>query len=284
MVLIKRAGATVIFACAAVFTAAAPASAAVTIGQVAPSGGVLETCPPGATDLVQPSVTAGGNLYSVRAAGTITSWSTRSGGSGSYTLKVLRRTTDPDVFRVIGHSGPHPLTSGLKTFPANLTVSSGDLIGLNATGPGAGNTCAFSSPGDFVLTRGGNLPDGGSGNFPPGDAMGNVRLNLSATLVPTNVFSFGRITRDRRKGSAALEILVSNPGSVTLAGNGLKAKRATKTVAVPSVVRFAIAVTGKRKRKLNRKGRVSVQVNATFTPIGGDPATQSIRVKLKKKK
>lgn len=282
MGLIKRAGAAVILLCVAVLTADAPASAEVTIGQVAPSGGVLETCPTGPTDLVQPSVTAGGNLYSARAAGTITSWSTRSGGSGSYTLKVYRRTTDPDVFRVIGHSGPQPLTSGLNTFSANLTVTSGDLIGLNAGGPG-NNTCGFSSPGDFVLTSGGNLPDGGSGNFPPAGAMDNVRLNLSATLVPTNAFSLGRITRDRRKGSATLEILVSNPGSVTLAGKGLKAKRTTKTVAVQGVVRFAIAVTGKRKKKLNRKGRIAVQVNATFTPTGGDPTAQTLTVTLKKK-
>jgi hypothetical protein len=234
-----------------------------------------------ATDLVQPSVTAGGNLYSARAAGTITSWSTRSGGSGSYTLKVFRRTTDPDVFRVIGHSGPHALSVGLNSFTASLTVNSGDLIGLNARG--AGNTCAFSSPGDFVLPSGGNLPDGGSGNFPPGGAMGNVRLNLSATLVPTNSFSFGRITRDRRKGTATLEILVSNPGSVTLVGNGLKAKRATKTVAVPGVVRFGIAVTGKRKEMLERKGRVTLWLTAIFTPTGGDSLPQTIKLRLKKR-
>jgi hypothetical protein len=282
MGLIKRVAAIVILACAAVLTAAAPAPAAVTIGQVAPSGGALLTCDTAATDLLQPSVTAGGNLYSARAAGTITSWSTRSGGSGSFTLKVFRRTTDPDVFRVIGHSGPQALSAGLNSFPANLTVSSGDLVGLNAMG--AGNTCAFGSPGDFVLTSGGNLPDGGSGNFPPGGAMGNVRLNLSATLVPTNAFSVRRITRDRRKGTATLEILVSNPGSVTLVGNGLKAKRATKTVAVPGVVRFGIAVTGKRKKKLERKGRVSVQLNATFTPTGGDPAVQTFRIGLKKRR
>lgn len=284
MGLIKRGCTAAILASAAVLTAGAPASAEMTIGQVAPSSGVLETCPMGATDLVQPSVTAGGNLYSARAAGTITSWSTRSGGSGSYTLKVFRRTTDPDVFRVTGHNGPHALSAGLNTFSANLTVSSGDLIGLNATRTGAGNTCAFSSPGDVVLTRGGNLPDGGSGNFPPAGAMTNVRLNLSATLVPTNAFSIGRITRDRRKGTATLEILVSNPGSVTLAGNGLKAKRATKTVAVPGVVRFGIAVTGKRKRELERKRRVSVQLNATFTPTGGDPAVQTFPIGLKKRR
>jgi hypothetical protein len=285
MGLIKRGGIAGIVACAAVLATGAPASAVVTIGQVAPGSGALVSCPTGPTDLVQPSVTAGGNLYSARAAGRITSWSTRSGGSGSYTLKVFRRTTDPDVFRVIGHSGPHPLTSGLKTFSANLAVSSGDLIGLNATGaagPG-NNTCAFSSPGDFVLSSSGNLPDGGSENFPPGSAMDNVRLNLSATLVPTNAFGFGAVTRDRRKGTATLEVLVSNPGSVTLAGKGLKLKRATKTVAVAGPVRFAIAAAGKKEKKLKRKGRVSVQVNATFTPTGGDPAGQSISLKLKKK-
>jgi hypothetical protein len=282
MDLIKGVGATVILACAAVLTADAPASAELTIGQVAPSAGLLQTCPMEATDLVQPSVTAGGNLYSARAAGTITSWSTRSGGPGSYTLKVFRRTTDPDVFRVIAHSGPHALSAGLNSFTANLTVSSGDLIGLNARG--AGNTCAFGSPGDFVLTSGGNLPDGGSGNFPPGGAMGNVRLNLSATLVPTNAFSFLRITRDRRKGTATLEILVSNPGSVTLVGNGLKAKRATKTVAVPGVVRFGIAVTGNKEKRLERKGRVSLQLYATFTPTGGDPAVQTLGIALKKRR
>jgi hypothetical protein len=279
--LIKQAGTAVILFCLAVLTASAPASAEVTIGQVAPSGRVLKNCPVGATDLLQPSVTAGGNLYSARAAGTITSWSTRSGGPGSYTLKIFRRTTDPDVFRVIGHSGPHPLSSGLDTFAANLMVSSGDLIGLNASG--ANNTCTFSSPGDFVLTRGGNLPDGGSGNFLPAGAMGNVRLNLSVTLVPTNAFSVGRITRDRHKGTATLEILVSNPGAVTIAGKGLKAKRATKTVAVPGVVRFGIAVTGKRSKKLNRKGRTTLRLTATFTPTGGDPLPQTLDLKLKKR-
>ena len=283
MGLIKRAGAVVILACAAVLTAGASASAEVTIGQVAPSGGGLLDCSTGATDLVQPSVTAGGNLYSARAAGTITSWSTRAAtGGDSYTFKVFRRTTDPDVFRVIGHSGPRTLSSGLNTFSANLTVSSGDLIGMSASG--MDNNCRFGSTGDFVFARAGSLSDRSSGTFPPGSAFMNSRLNLSAILVPTNSFRFVGVSRDRRRGTATVEIDVSNPGTVTLAGKGLTAKRATKTVAVARVVSFRIAVTGKRKKKLNRKGRVLVQVNATFTPTGGDPATQSISLKLKKKR
>jgi hypothetical protein len=285
MGLIKPAGATVILACAAVLNAGAPASAEVTIGQVAPSGGALLACDTAATDLLQPSVTAGGNLYSARAAGTITSWSIRTASAGdNYTLKIFRRTTDPDIFRVTGHSGPHsPSSAGLNTFPAQLAVSSGDLIGLNASG--MANNCRFGSIGDFVLRSvpPGSLPDGALGNFPPTSAFSDSRLNLSATLVPTNAFSVGRITRDRHKGTATLEILVSNPGAVTLAGAGLKAKRATKTVAVPGVVRFAIAVTGKRKKKLNRKGRVNLRLTTTFIPTGGDPLPQTLELKLKKR-
>ena len=70
---------------------------------------------------------------------------------------------------------------------------------------------------------------------------------------------------------------------MTLVGNGLKAKRATKTVAVPGVVRFGIAVTGKRRRSSSAR-RVSVQLNATFTPTGGDPAVQTFRIGLKKRR
>jgi hypothetical protein len=282
MGLIKRAAAFAILGCAPILTAGAPASAEMTIGQVAPSGGVLETCATGATDLVQPSVTVGGNLYNARAAGTITSWSTRAAtGGDSYTLKVFRRTTDPDVFRVIGHSGPHMLSSGLNTFSANLTVSSGDLVGMNARG--MGNNCRFGSTGDFVLARAGSLSDGSSGTFPPGSAFMNSRLNLSAVLIPSNAFSFGAVTRDRRKGTATVEVNVSNPGSVTLSGKGLKAKRATKPVAVPGVVRFGIAVTGKRQNQLRRKGSTILRLTATFTPTGGDPLPQTLELRLKKR-
>jgi hypothetical protein len=282
MGLTKRAGTAVILASAAVLTAGAPAPAAVTIGQVAPPEDVATNCPGVATDVLQPSVTAGANLYVAKQAGTITSWSTRAavGPGQTYTLKVFRRTTDPDVFRAIGHSGPHTLSSGVNTFPASVPVSSGDLLGLNVSG--SPNACTFDVPGDSVLVRTGNLADGASGTFTP---QADSRLNLSAVLVPTNGFSFGAVTRDRRTGTATLEIQLSNPGAVTLSGKGLKKTgRRTKTVAVASTVRFGVAASGGRKKKLNRKGKVSVRLAATFTPAGGDPATQTIQLKLKKKR
>lgn len=268
--------------CAAAISAASPAAAAVTIGQVAPPEGVATNCPGIATDVLQPSVTGGAHLYVAKQAGTITSWSTRAaaGPDQSYTLKVFRRTTDPDIFRVIGRSGPHTLSSGLNTFPASVPVSSGDLLGFNVNG--APNACNFDVPGDSVLVRTGNLADGASGTFTP---LADSRLNLSAVLVPTNGFSFGAVTRDRRTGTATLEIQLSNPGAVTLSGKGLKKTgRRTKTVAVAGTVRFGVAAGGGRKKKLNRKGEVSVPLAATFTPTGGDPATQTIQLKLKKKR
>ncbi len=268
-------------ACAAAISAASPAAAAVTIGQVAESSEVQSNCAGVATDLLQPSVTEGADLYVAKQAGTITSWSTRAaaGPGQSYTLKVFRRTTDPDVFRVIAHSGPHPLSGGLNTFPASVPVSSGDLIGFNAGG--GPNACTFDVPGDSVLERAGDLDDGGSGTFTP---RADSRLNLSAVLVPTNSFRFTDVFLDRTTGTATLQIQLSNPGSVTLIGKGLKTRRATRNVAVASTVRFGVAAAGARKRKLNRKGRVLVKLTATFTPTGGDPATQVLNVRLKKKR
>lgn len=281
MGLTKRAGTAVILASAVVLTAGAPAPAAVTIGQVAPPEGVATNCPGSATDVLQPSVTAGANLYVAKQAGTITSWSTRAavGPGQTYTLKVFRRTTDPDVFRAIGHSGPHTLSSGVSTFPASVPVSSGDLLGLNVSG--SPNACTFDVPGDSVLVSTGNLADGASGTFSP---QPDSRLNLSAVLVPTNAFTFIALIRDRRSGTATVEIRLSNPGAVTLSGKGLKTRRSTKTIAVASTVKFGIAAAGARKKKLNRRGRVSVRLVATFTPTGGDPATQVINLMLKKRR
>jgi hypothetical protein len=281
MGLTKRAGTAVILASAAVLTAGAPAPAAVTIGQVAPPEGVATNCPGIATDVLQPSVTAGADLYVAKQAGTITSWSTRAavGPGQSYTLKIFRRTTDPDVFRVIGHSGPHTLNSGLNTFPAGVPVSSGDLLGLNVSG--APNACTFDVPGDSALVRTGDLADGASGTFSP---QADSRLNLSAVLVPTNGFSFGDIIRDRTTGKATVEITLTNPGTVALSGKGLRTSKRAKAIAVARTVTFGVAASGGRKKKLNRKGKVTVRLAATFTPTGGDPATQVINLKLKKRR
>jgi hypothetical protein len=252
---------------------AAPASASVTIGQL-PSAPPSPSCTPN-FDYLQPSIT-GGNLYVARQAGTITSWTTNSSGPGAtYVLKVFRRTTDPDAFQVIAHSPPHILSSGLNTVPANLQVKSGDMVGYNESGPP--NSCTFPEPGDNVINRAGDLSDGATGTFSP---RNDVRLNLSAVLVPDSGFTLGGITRDRKRGTATITATTSNPGLVTLAGKGLK-KHASKSLAVAGPVTFAIAVVGPTKRRLQLKGAITVRLATTFYPTNGDPSNQSINLKLR---
>lgn len=253
--------------------AAAPAHASVTIGQL-PTAAPSPRCTVDA-DYLQPSVT-GGNLYIARQAGTITSWSTNSFNSGAtYVFKVFRRTSDPDVFQVIARSEPHSLLPGLNTVPVSIPVRSGDMIGINESG--APNSCTFVLPGDSVLSHPGDLSDGAAGEF---SAVEDVRLNLSAVLVPSNEFTLGTVTRDRRRGSASLTAYVSNPGLVTISGKGLK-RQVAKTVAVPGPVPFQIASAGSFKRRLERKGKVAVNPTVTFYPAGGDPASKSITVRLR---
>ena len=263
----------------ACLTAAAPARAAasVTIGQLTPFPPSV-ACSTSNVDFLEPSVT-GGNLYVARQAGTITSWTTNSSGAGAHhVIKIFRRTPDPDVFQVIAHAPSHTLTSGLNTVAVNLPVKSGDMIGFNESG--APNSCAFSAPGDSVLTSAGNLSDGATRTF---TAQNDVRLNLTAVLVPDNGFTLGGISRDRKLGTASVTATTLNPGIVTVSGKGLR-KRRSKSLAVAGPVTFQLKPTGRTARRLVRKGRVTVAPTVTFLPSGGDPSSQSIHLKLLERK
>jgi hypothetical protein len=266
--------------CIAVLLCAAQATAAVTVGQLPASPQPQSPACASNRDYLQPSVT-GGNLYIARQEGSITSWSTNvSGTTGqSFELKVFRRTSDPDVFQVIGQDAERPLSSGLNTFPANVHVESGDMIGLHVAG-GPQNSCVFPMPGDALLQSQspGDLALGQSAQFV---ALSEHRLNLSAILVPTNAFTITGISRNRRNGTARVSANLSNPGQVTVGGKGLKGRHATRAVA--GAVTLKVSTTGKRSRKLSRIGQLRVPVTLTFYPTGGDPAAQMLTVKLVKR-
>ncbi len=253
---------------------AQPASASVTIGQLSPDA-PADNCTTSGMDYLEPSVT-GGNLYVAKEAGTITSWSTNSSGAGAtYVVKVFRRTTDPDSFQVISHSSPHLLTEGLNTVPVSLSVKSGDMLGYHETGPA--NSCVFTQPGDNVLNRLGDLSDGDAGIFAP---QNDVRLNLSAVLVPDTSFSIDGITRDRKRGTATFTVTTTNPGIVSIAGKRMK-KRASKQLAVAGPATFSVATVSKTRRRLKRKGRIVLAVRVNFFPNEGDSSTQTLNLKLR---
>jgi hypothetical protein len=272
----RRGAAGLAIACAAVLLAPGPAAASVTIGQL-PADAPTASCSSG--DYLQTGVT-GGNLYVAKQAGTITSWSTNVPNAGAaYVFKVFRRTSDPDVFQVVGRDAEQTLAGGVNVFPANVHVESGDLIGFHVGGMGM-SSCTFPGTGDAVLQATGDLADGQVAPFSP---VPDVRLNLSAVLVPSNAFTITGISRNRHRGTATLTAEVSNPGVATIAGKGLKKGRA-RSLAVAGPVRFAVAVVGKRLQRLSRTGKLTVSVTLTFLPTGGDPSSQTVSVKLRKRR
>jgi hypothetical protein len=274
-------------AAAALFalTATSSAGASVTLGQIAPLNPPF-TCTGGNVDFAQ-TVTRG-NTYAVPvpSTGTITSWShsATAGAGQNYTFKVFRKIAEPATFQVVGHDGPRTLTaSTVNTFSASIAVKPGDFIGFH--GAAVNHACVFPAGAleSYWTRNASNLNDGESGAFGPFGV--DHRLNISAVFNPTNAFTLGAIKRNKKKGTATITATVPNPGELTGSGKGVKVAAAaviSKTVTAPGEVQLTIKAKGKKKRKLNETGKVKIKPNITFTPTGGDPSTQSPKLKLKK--
>ncbi len=278
---------------------ASTAGASVTIGQLAPGIAPPAICG-GLYDLVQPTVTSG-NTYVVPAGGVaITSWSTNAAaGSGQQLkMKVFRKVSEPLGYRVVGHDGPRPMIPGtLNEFAVNIPIRPGDVLGLNnANAAAVPNACLFAAPGDFNRQRAGDLADGQSGTF-GGAGSVDRRPNITAVVgfEPTNSFSFGRLNRNKDRGTATVAVKVPGPGTLSLTGKGVKTQRsdrvaiASKKVSSAGTVKLRIKAKGQKKRELNDAGTVKVKAKVTFTPNGtatgdvvGDPRTKPRRVKLVK--
>ena len=267
--------------------AATPVGAAVTIGQLAPLSPSSETSAD--TDRVQPSVTSG-NSYVVPSTGGITEWTLISwshnaaaGAGQELTMKVFRKAGDPLAYTAVGHDGPRSLTpNSLNTFTSSIEVKAGDVLGDNSKSP-TDNASYFPVPGESFLDLQPGLADGQTGTFTL--KADGQRLNIAAVLEPTNTVSLGRITRNKKRGTATLEVTVPNPGDLAVGGKGVKAARSGTAVTSRAVsggpVNVTIRARGKKKRKLNETGKVKLNLGITYTPTGGIPNTASTKVKLR---
>jgi hypothetical protein len=258
------------------------AEASVTIGQfvAAPEG-----CAPD-NDWAQLSP-ASGNPYTVPGEGTITSWSTIAGAGAGQTMSMkLWRPVFDKTYTLVGHDGPRMLTaSALNTFPASVPVRPGDVLGLHSGSPTAPSACLSPiTPEDSLLGRLGDAADDESPSF---TSTYMRHLNITADFEPSNSFEIGAITRNKTRGTANLTVNVPNPGELTGSGNGVKAASGGRAAVSKPVdagpARLLVKARGKKKKTLKKKGSVKLNVAVTYTPTGGDPRTQSVKVKLKKK-
>jgi hypothetical protein len=260
----------------------------VTIGQLAPPD-PPSACTGGNVDFAQPTVVSGNTYVVPNLAGAITSWSHSAfdGPGQQYTFKVWRKVGEPATFEQVAHDGPRDLAPGvINTFPTNIPVKPGDFIGFH--GAATSHACAFfvGVTGEY-RTRTGNMNDGEQFAFGPFSNM--YRLNIGAVFEPTNTFTFGPTTRNKKKGTATITVTLPNPGELTGSGNRVNvalAAGAGSSTAVPGpgVATLRVKAKGKKKRRLNQTGKVNVSPTITFTPTSGSPHSESITVKLKRKR
>lgn len=116
------------------------------------------------------------------------------------------------------------------------------------------------------------------------DANGVSASSTSAAtgaVYPSNVISFGKFKRNKKKGTGKLTVLVPGPGKLTLTGKGVK--KTTRSAKKEGKVALKVASKGKAKRKLRHSGKVKVKVKVTFTPTGGTAGSKSKKLVLKRK-
>ena len=102
---------------------------------------------------------------------------------------------------------------------------------------------------------------------------------------PSNVFRLGEVRKNKRHGTARLEILLPGPGTVVLAGRKVVERRVTENVpaqASGKLTPVEIRVKPRRRTRalLATYGVVVAPLSVTFTPVGGFARTVYTRVWL----
>jgi hypothetical protein len=103
-------------------------------------------------------------------------------------------------------------------------------------------------------------------------------------------FSFDKVKRNKKRGTAKLTVVVPGPGELKLAKTK-KVKRAKKGADAEGSVKLPVKPGGNARKKLNRKGKAKgkakVKAKVTYRPKGGDPTivgnTDTKTVKLVKR-
>jgi hypothetical protein len=286
-------------AVAALIAAPGGASAATTIGETFPAPS--SACGTNETIL---QTSSPNNQYVASFDGVITSWTFQAGSPAPDSLKLkIGRSAGGANFLIVGESAEkHPFADTSNTYSdVQIPVRAGDLLGYWADGPGS--SCGrFVSEYLFRFFVGDQSP---GTTEPYGSESSGFQIDFSARLEPdcdndglgdetqdsdltachSNAFTFAGVTRNKKKGTATLKVNVPEPGELIGSGNGAKVAAAGATISnavTAGTAQLLVKAKGKKKRKLNETGKVKLSVAVTYTPTGGNPSTQSVKVKLKK--
>jgi hypothetical protein len=125
------------------------------------------------------------------------------------------------------------------------------------------------------------------GNADPTPAESNFTIDTSPVPDPDpepNLnFTFGKVTPNRKSGTAALQVRVPGAGRVQLLGSRT-VTASSRSASRKSTVVLTVKPRGAAARTLKRKGTVKVKASVRFTPAGGTARTRATTVKLIKRR
>jgi hypothetical protein len=212
------------------------------------------------------------------------------GPNGSSTLTVLAAAPRADVIFDTGQSNtPHDANGSGWYFNGNLSwgfAKQGDPIERDSCDIVADSDDPTGGPnGDLRLcwhTVNGALDGGfraGTADFLNDEPTGYTRYIYQATCNAS--VQFGKVRRNRGKGTAKLPVTVPGAGTLAAGGKGLKSFQTTAsgsgTVVVP------VKPKGAKRRALNANGTAKVKEKITFTAACGTTGQSAGKVKLRKK-
>jgi hypothetical protein len=212
------------------------------------------------------------------------------GPNASSTLTVLAAAPRSDVIFDTGQSNiPHNANGSGWYFNDDLSwgfAKQGDPIARDSCDVVADSDDPTSGPnGDLRLcwhTVGGALDGGfraGAADFLNEEPTGYTRYIYQATCDATPVF--GKVRKNRAKGTATLAVTVQVGG--TLAGGGKGLKSVQRTLTEGGTIDLPVKPKGAKRRALNANGKAKVKEKVTFTAACGTTGRGAGKVKLRKK-
>jgi hypothetical protein len=219
--------------------------------------------------------------------GTVIAWRIRSTASA---------TQQPIAFRVISPAAGGQFTgggssatvtppdiTGVSPFAAAIPIKIGDLLGLNY-GNGTNEYFGISAgPNSGQLFN--PILNSGSTRSPQNNTTEQLLVN--ADIEPTSTFT--ATAKGKKGGKVKIDAQLPNPGTLQVGDKkdlaSVAAKRrltgSTVQLTAPGAASLKVGATKSARSLLARKGKLFAKLKLVFTPVGGSPSSQVIRVKLK---
>jgi hypothetical protein len=128
---------------------------------------------------------------------------------------------------------------------------------------------ATTKPGTYSVTFSAKAGGGGA-----------VVTSTALLTVVKPKIGFGKLSFNRKKGTATLQVKVFESGTLTASGRGIV--KAQKRAGKAKTLKVTIRAKGKAKKALSEAGKAKVKAQFKFKPLSGAAVTKSRSIVLKK--